>query len=80
MDLHRPERKGDGVELGAYVQVLGGVTLGDGCKVGAMSVVLADVPPGATAVGNPARIIAAAQHDSETVPSPADLRPREQTS
>lgn len=71
---------GDGVELGAYVQVLGGVTLGDGCKVGAMSVVLADVPPGATAVGNPARIIAAAQHDSETVPSPADLRPREQTS
>lgn len=49
---------GDNVELGAYAQVLGAVHLGDGCKVGAMSVVLDDVPPGATAVGAPARVIA----------------------
>jgi serine O-acetyltransferase len=49
----------DGVELGAYAQVLGGVRLGRGAKVGAMSVVLCDVPPGATAVGAPARIIPA---------------------
>lgn len=48
----------DGVELGAYAQVLGGVRLGRGCTVGAMSVVLVDVPPGYTAVGNPARLIA----------------------
>lgn len=48
----------DGVELGAYAQVLGGVRLGAGCKVGAMAVVLQDVPAGATAVGNPARILA----------------------
>jgi serine O-acetyltransferase len=48
---------GDGVEFGAYVQVLGGVTIGAGAKVGAMSVVLADVPPGKTAVGAPARVI-----------------------
>lgn len=47
----------DGVELGAYAQVLGGVRLGAGCKVGAMAVVLQDVPAGATAVGNPARIL-----------------------
>lgn len=47
----------DGVELGAYAQVLGGVRLGAGCRVGAMAVVLQDVPPGATAVGNPARIL-----------------------
>ncbi|MDH0868302.1 serine acetyltransferase [Mitsuaria sp. GD03876] len=47
----------DGVELGAYAQVLGGVRLGAGCKVGAMAVVLTDVPPGATAVGNPARVL-----------------------
>ena len=47
----------DNVELGAYAQVLGGVRLGTGCKVGAMSVVLRDVPSGATAVGNPARVI-----------------------
>lgn len=47
----------DDVELGAYAQILGGVRVGKGAKVGAMSVVLRDVPPGATAVGIPARII-----------------------
>lgn len=53
----------DGVELGAYAQVLGGIRLGTGCKVGAMAVVLRDVPPGATAVGNPARILRGAGSD-----------------
>lgn len=48
---------GDDVEFGAYAQVLGGVHIGDGCRIGALSVVLCDVPDGATAVGNPARII-----------------------
>lgn len=48
---------GKRVEFGAYAQVLGGITLGDDAKVGAMSVVLTDVPPGATAVGAPARVI-----------------------
>jgi len=47
----------DDVELGAYAQVLGGVRLGKGSRIGAMSVVLCDVPANATAVGNPARII-----------------------
>jgi serine O-acetyltransferase len=35
--------------------VLGSIRLGAGCKVGAGSVVLHDVPAGWTAVGNPAR-------------------------
>jgi len=48
---------GDGVDLGAYAQVLGGVRIGNGAKIGAMSVVLCDVPPGATAVGIPAKLI-----------------------
>lgn len=48
---------GDNVELGAYAQVLGGVTIGDNCRIGAMAVVLQDVPSGAAAVGNPARVI-----------------------
>jgi serine O-acetyltransferase len=47
----------DDVELGAYAQVLGGVRIGRGAKIGAMSVVLSDVPPGATAVGVPARVV-----------------------
>lgn len=47
----------DDVELGAYAQVLGGIRIGRGAKIGAMSVVLQDVPPGATAVGIPAKIL-----------------------
>lgn len=45
------------VDLGAYAQVLGGVRIGRGAKVGAMSVVLTDVPAGATVVGAPARVV-----------------------
>jgi len=48
---------GDNVELGAYAQVLGGVRIGNDCRIGAMSLVLSDVPDGCTAVGVPARII-----------------------
>jgi serine O-acetyltransferase len=48
---------GDRVELGAYAQVFGEITIGDDAKVGAMSVVLRDVPAGATAVGIPARVV-----------------------
>jgi serine O-acetyltransferase len=50
-------RLGDNVELGAYAQVLGGVHIGNGCKIGAMTVVITDMPDGSTAVGPPARII-----------------------
>tara|TARA_R110002074_G_scaffold402194_1_gene604463 strand:- start:74078 stop:74605 length:528 start_codon:yes stop_codon:yes gene_type:complete len=45
------------IELGAYAQVIGGITLGESCKVGAMSVVLKDVPAGKTICGNPGKII-----------------------
>lgn len=48
---------GDDVEFGAYAQVFGAVHVGDGAKVGAMSLVLYDVPAGATAFGNPAKMI-----------------------
>lgn len=48
---------GDNVDVGAYAQLLGGIRIGHGCKIGAMSVVLCDVPDGATAVGAPARVI-----------------------
>jgi serine O-acetyltransferase len=48
----------DDVEFGAYAQALGNIRIGKGAKIGAMSVVLCDVPAGATAVGIPARIVA----------------------
>jgi serine O-acetyltransferase len=50
-------RIGNGVNIGAYAQILGDVSVGDGANIGAMAVVLSDVPAGATAVGVPARII-----------------------
>ncbi|WP_018988197.1 serine O-acetyltransferase [Aromatoleum toluclasticum] len=59
---------GDDVEFGAYAQVLGGVRIGKGARIGALSVVLCDVPDGATAVGAPARIVrerAAPRPDTE---------------
>ena len=48
---------GKGVIVGANAQVLGGFTVGDGAKIGSGAVVTKPVPAGATAVGNPARII-----------------------
>jgi len=48
---------GDNVALGAYAQVLGNVRIGNNCRIGALTVVLHDVPDNATVVGNPARII-----------------------
>lgn len=48
---------GNNVECGAYAQILGGVVIGDNCKIGAMTVVLKDVPSNSTVVGNPGRII-----------------------
>ena len=48
----------DDVTLSAGAKVLGGVTLGRGCTVGANAVVLQDVPAGCVAVGVPARVIA----------------------
>ena len=48
---------GNNVEVGAYAQILGGVRIGNNCRIGAMSVVLHDMPDGTTAVGAPARVI-----------------------
>lgn len=46
-----------GVVVGAGAQVLGGFTVGTGARIGSNSVVVKTVPPGATAVGIPARIV-----------------------
>ena len=46
-----------GVIIGAGAKVLGSFTVGEGAKVGSNAVVTKEVPAGATAVGNPARII-----------------------
>jgi UDP-2-acetamido-3-amino-2,3-dideoxy-glucuronate N-acetyltransferase len=44
-----------GVSIGSGATILGGVRIGTGATVGAGAVVVEDVEPGATVVGNPAR-------------------------
>lgn len=46
-----------GVVIGAGAKVLGPFSVGEGAKVGSNAVVTKPVPAGATAVGNPARMI-----------------------
>jgi serine O-acetyltransferase len=48
---------GDDIFVGAGAKIIGGVTIGDGVRVGANAVVLEDVPPNHVAVGVPARVI-----------------------
>jgi serine O-acetyltransferase len=59
--LYKGEKRhpslGKDVVIGAGAKVLGGFLVGDGAKVGSNAVVTKPVPAGATAVGNPARII-----------------------
>jgi serine O-acetyltransferase len=48
---------GDHVFIGAGAKVIGPVTIGTGARIGANAVVLSDIPPGATAVGIPAKVV-----------------------
>ncbi|MCS3902164.1 serine O-acetyltransferase [Methylohalomonas lacus] len=45
------------VVVGAGAKILGPVTLGEGARVGSNAVVVKDVPPGATVVGIPGRVV-----------------------
>lgn len=47
----------DGAAIGSGATIMGGVRIGKNSLVGAGSVVLNDVPEGATVVGNPAKIV-----------------------
>lgn len=53
----RHPKIGDGVLIGAGTCILGNIKIGEGAKIGACSVVLKEVPPRTTAVGNPARLL-----------------------
>lgn len=48
---------GNKVMIGAGAKLIGPVKIGDGARVGANAVVVKDVPPGVTVVGNPAQAL-----------------------
>ena len=49
---------GSNTVIGAGAKVLGNITIGNGCKIGANTVLLKDLPDNSTAVGIPAKIVA----------------------
>ena len=56
-EVYKPVSIGNHVWIGCRCIILKGVSIGDGAVIAAGSVVTRDVPPGALAGGNPARII-----------------------
>lgn len=47
----------DNVIIGAGAKVLGAVRIGAGARIGANAVVVTDIPPGAVAIGIPAKVV-----------------------
>jgi serine O-acetyltransferase len=51
--------------IGGGAKILGNITIGENCKIGANSVVVKDVPSNSTAVGVPARIVRRKEDECE---------------
>jgi acetyltransferase-like isoleucine patch superfamily enzyme len=59
--VHAPTQIGARTYLGPLVVVAKGVTIGEGCVIGAHSLVLRDVPAGMKAFGVPCRVVGPAR-------------------
>jgi serine O-acetyltransferase len=76
----------DGATLGANSTLVGDITVSTRAKVGAGAVVVDDVPPGVTVVGNPARVVTedvgteSGSHGGSTPTDPADADSRRRVS
>lgn len=57
LEYGRPITIGSDCWFGSNVTVCGGVTIGEGCVIGAGSVVTRDIPPHSFAAGSPCRVI-----------------------
>jgi serine O-acetyltransferase len=58
---------GRNVVIGVGAKVIGNITIGDNTKIGAGAVVVKSVQPNATVVGNPGRVVAVRDPDTDTV-------------
>lgn len=63
LEYAKPITIEDNCWIAANVVVCGGVTIGEGCVIGAGSVVTRDIPAGSLAAGNPCRVIRALTDD-----------------
>lgn len=75
--LFAPVRIGNDVIVYVNAVIAPGVTIGNGCVVGAATVVTKDVPDSATVFGNPARILDTAAAKQPLSPVSRDERIRE---
>jgi maltose O-acetyltransferase len=69
LEFGRPVHIGRNVWIGAGAIILPGVSIHDDVVIGAGSVVTRDVPAGATAFGNPARVRARAADGTDGTPA-----------
>lgn len=69
----KPVVVGNDVWLGANVVICGGVTVGDGCVIGAGSVIVKDIPPMTFAAGNPCRVIRPITQEDSMINKPEIL-------
>ncbi|WP_373231259.1 serine O-acetyltransferase EpsC [Cohnella sp.] len=53
---------GDGVVIYARAKIVGGITIGNNCEIGANAVVLTNIPDHAIAVGIPAKVVEIKAH------------------
>lgn len=64
--VDRHPKIGAGVLIGAGASILGNVQIGDGCQIGAGTLVISDLPKNSVAVGVPAKVIGSFVDDSES--------------
>lgn len=65
--IKRHPTLGKNVVVGVGAQVIGNIYIGDNSKIGAGSVVVNSVPPNATVVGVPGRVVAIRNPDLDTI-------------
>lgn len=70
--IRHPQLK-SGVVVGSNACILGAIEIGEGARIGSGSVVVRPVPPGATVVGVPARVIVPAKHRFDAALDHANL-------